>query len=332
MPTSNTTLTSHKVETPLTQALGIRYPIVQGALSRISYAELAAAVSNAGGLGQVAIGGLETPDELREMIRKTKALTDKSFAVNIPIGRRKVKPWLDVAIDEGVAVISFSAGSPKPYMEQVKRAGMKALVMVASPELARKAEHIGADVVAAVGFEGGGHIGRNDITTMLMTPLVRQAVSIPVLAGGGIANGQGIAAALALGADGVLIGTRFVATKEAYAHDRYKNALVTSQETDTVVIKRSIGIPARILGSEWASNILEAEKQGAPFEAIIELVKGEVNDRAVRQGDLKQSIAFAGTAVGLIDDVPSAGELVERLMAETRKSMKSAQGRLNQYT
>jgi len=322
----------NSLDTPLTRALGIRIPIVQGALSRISYAELAAAVSNAGGLGQVAIGGLDTPEDLRAMIHRTKALTDKPFAVNIPIGRREVTPWLDVSIDEGVKVVSFSAGSPKPYMEQVKKGGMKALVMVASPALAKKAENIGADAVAAVGFEGGGHIGRSDITTMLMAPLVRQAVSIPVLAGGGIANGQGIAAAMALGADGALIGTRFIATKEAYAHEAYKDALIASQETDTVVIKRSIGMPARILSSEWASSILEAEKQGATFEEVIELVKGEVNDRAVREGNLDQSIAFAGAAIGLIDDVPSAGELIERLMAETHDALKSAQRRLDQYS
>lgn len=328
---SSTAHVDDKAGSPLTRALGIRYPIVQGALARISYAELAAAVSNAGGLGQVASGGLESPVALRDMIHKTKALTDKPFAVNIPLGRRKAEPWLDVIIGEGVPVVSFSAGNPRPYMDRVKSEGMKVLVMVASPEMAKKAETIGADAVAAVGFEGGGHIGLSDITTILMAPLVRQAVSIPVLAGGGIANGQGIAAALALGADGVLIGTRFAATKEACAHDVYKNAMVTSRETDTVVIKRSIGIPARILRSKWAADILEAEKQSATFEEIIELVKGEVNERAVRYGDLDQSIAFAGAAVGLIDDVPGAGELVARLMAETREAMDFAQNRLKQY-
>lgn len=331
MSASSTAHVDHKAESPLTRVLGIRHPIVQGALARISYAELAAAVSNAGGLGQVAVGGLESPDALREVIRKTKALTDKPFAVNIPLGRRKADPWLDVIIDEGVSVMSFSGGNPRPYMERVKREGLKALIMVASPEMAKKAESIGADVIAAVGFEGGGHIGRSDTTTILMAPLVCQAVSIPVLVGGGIADGRGIAAAMALGADGVLIGTRFAATKEACAHDVYKNAMVTSRETDTVVIKRSIGMPARILRSEWASDILEAEKRGATFEEIIELVKGEVNERAVRYGDLDQSISFAGAAVGLIDDVPGAGELVARLMAETREAMDSAQYRLKQY-
>lgn len=288
------------IETRVTQLLGIRYPIVQGGLARVAFAELAAAVSNAGGLGQISTVGLDTPERLRAEIRRCRAMTDRPFGVNFPIGRFDLMPLLEAALEEGVRVVALTAG----------------------PELARKAEAAGADMVATVGYEGGGHIGRTDETTMVMVPRVVAAVKIPVLASGGIATGQGLLAALALGAEGVEMGTRFVATREAHAHDAYKQALAAAAPQDTRLIKRSLGIPGRVLDSPYVQRILAAEQAGAPKEEIIALVRGEVNARGTDDGDLADSFVWAGQCVGLIGAVEPAGTVVQRMAAEAAAGMR----------
>ena len=205
------------IETRATRLLGIRLPIVQGGLARVAFAELAAAVSNAGGLGQISTAGLGTPERLRAEIRRCRGLTDKPFGVNFPIGRFDLTPLLEAALEEGVRVVALTAGNPAPYIRRCEGTGARTLVLTAGPELARKAEAAGADLVATVGYEGGGHIGRGDETTLVMVPRVVAAVKIPVLASGGIATGAGLLAALALGAEGVEMGTRFVATADVTA-------------------------------------------------------------------------------------------------------------------
>ncbi len=309
-----------RVETRATRALGIRYPIVQGGLARIARAELAAAVSNAGALGQIAMAGVAQPDLLRTEIRKAKALTREPFAVNFPLGRIPIEELLDVVLEEKVAAVSFTGGNPKPAIARLEGSGIRVLVLVAGPEQARKAEQAGADVIATVGYEGGGHLGRTDLTTLVAVPLVVAAVCVPVLAGGGIADGRGLAAALALGADGVEVGTRFVAVREAFAHEKYKAALLRAGAADTVIVKRTLGTPGRALANAWAEKILQAEREGAPREALLEMVSGKANERGVVDGDLDTSLLWAGQAAALVDDVPSAQEFVERMVAEARAS------------
>ncbi|GGC32123.1 2-nitropropane dioxygenase [Siccirubricoccus deserti] len=309
-------MTLPAIDTRVTRLLGIRYPIVQGGLARVAYADLAAAVSNAGGLGQISTAGLGGTEALRDQIRRCRALTDKPFAVNFPIGRQDIWPGLEAALEEGVRIIALTAGNPAPYIKRCLEVGAKTLVLTAGPELARKAEAAGADMVATVGYEGGGHIGRSDETTMVMVPRTVAAVKIPVLASGGIATGAGLLAALALGAEGVEIGTRFVAAAEAQAHPAYKQALATALPTDTMVIKRSLGMPGRVLNSPYAQRILAAEAAGAPKEEIVAMIAGAANARGTDEGDFEGGYVWAGQSVGLIDGVESAGAIITRMVAE----------------
>lgn len=320
------------METRATQALGIRFPIVQGGLARIARAELAAAVSAAGGLGQIAMAGMHRPDELRAEIRRARALTDAPFAVNFPIGHQDIAPMVEVAVEERVPVLSFTAGNPRPWIARLAGTGIRSLVLVAGAEQARKAEQAGADVIATVGYEGGGHLGRSDLTTIVAVPMVVDAVRIPVLASGGIADGRGLAAALALGADGIEVGTRFVATREACAHDHYKVALLAAQPEDTMVIKQSLGMPGRVLDGAWTRRIREAERAGADRATLLAMVSGQVNERAAIGGALEDGLVWAGQAVGLIADIPTAGALVARIVAEARAAGARAAGLLGPGT
>lgn len=304
------------IETRATRLLGVRLPIVQGGLARVAFADLAAAVSNAGGLGQISTVGLGTPERLRAEIRRCRALTDRPFGVNFPIGRFDLTPLLEAALEEGVRVIALTAGNPAPYIRRCEGTGARTLVLTAGPELARKAEAAGADLVATVGYEGGGHIGRGDETTLVMVPRVVAAVKIPVLASGGIATGAGLLAALALGAEGVEMGTRFVATAEARAHPAYKAALAAAAPGDTVVIKRSLGTPGRVLDGAQARRILAAEAEGAAKEDLLRLISGEANALGTDDGDLEAGYVWAGQCAGLVAAVEPAGEVVRRMAAE----------------
>jgi enoyl-[acyl-carrier protein] reductase II len=289
----------------------------------VAFADLAAAVSNAGGLGQIAIAGLDTPEKLRAEIRRCRTLTDRPFAVNFPIGRMDLWPLLDAALDEGVGIVALTAGNPAPYIRRCLEVGAKTLVLTAGPELARKAEAAGADLVATVGFEGGGHIGRTDETTMVMVPRTVAAVRIPVLASGGIATGAGMLAALALGAEGVEMGTRFVATREARAHEAYKAALAAAAPADTMLIKRTLGMPGRVLDSPHARRIVAAEGDGATArEALVAMIRGEMNAAGTEGGDLENSYVWAGQCVGLIDGVEPAGEVVRRMAADCAEGLR----------
>jgi NAD(P)H-dependent flavin oxidoreductase YrpB (nitropropane dioxygenase family) len=305
-----------RIDTAASRALGIRFPIVQGGLARIARAELAAAVSEAGGLGQIAVAGLSEPDALRAEIRKARKLTQRPLGVNFPVGHMKLEYLIDIAVEEDIDVVSFTGGNPKPYIDRVRGSGAVVLVLVSGPEQAKKAEQAGADVLATVGFEGGGHIGRSDLTTLVANPLVVQAVSIPVLAGGGIADGRGLAAALALGADGVEVGTRFIATREACAHPNYKDAVIRAGTDETLVIKRSLGTPGRALANEWTRRIVEMERTHQPKESVLELVRADANERATEAGDMEQSVAWLGQSAALVGEIDGAGEVVHRMVNE----------------
>ncbi|NGQ93654.1 nitronate monooxygenase [Brevibacillus sp. SYP-B805] len=312
------------MKTRVTELLNIRYPVVQGGLAYLAYAELAAAVSNAGGLGQITAMSLPSPEALREEIRKVRTMTEKPFGVNFAIGQynRPYEHMLEVALEEGVKVISVTGGNPEPFIRRLDGHDVKKLVLVAAVRQAQKAEAIGADAVMAVGQEGGGHLGRDDIGTFVLIPRVVDAVKIPVLASGGIGDGRGIAAALALGAEGVEMGTRFIATQECvHAHPAYKEALLRGTEHDTAVIKRTLGAPARVVRTPGSDRILSMEAEGAGYEQLKEYISGERNRAFIYEGNAQEGFGWAGQVIGLIHDVPTVQELFDRMFAEAEATV-----------
>jgi len=306
-------------KTRVSELLNICYPIIQGGLAYLAYSDLAAAVSNAGGLGQITAMSLESPNKLREEIRKVRDKTENPFGVNFAIGQhgRPFQHMVEVAIEEEVPVISVTGGNPAPLFEQLKNVKVKKLVLVASKRQAVKAEELGADAVMVVGQEGGGHLGKDDVGTFVLVPQVVDAVSIPVIASGGIGDGRGLMAAFALGAEGVEMGTRFIATKECtHAHPIYKETLVNLSETDTIVIKRSIGAPARALHTEWTDKIIDVEGSGGKYEQLKDLISGEVNKKFIHDGKISEGFAWAGQIIGRIHDIPTVDELFSRMLKE----------------
>jgi NADH:quinone reductase (non-electrogenic) len=306
-------------KTRVTELLGIEYPIIQGGLAHLAYADLAAAVSNAGGLGQVTAMSLETPEQLRDEIRKTKSMTKKPFGVNFAIGQhgRTFEDFLETALREDISVISVTGGNPAPFFELLKGSNVKKLVLVAARRQAIKAEELGADAIMVVGHEGGGHLGRDDVGTTVLIPQVVDSVDIPVIASGGFGDGRGLMAGLALGAEGIEMGTRFIATRECvHAHKLYKDALVEGHENGTVVIKRSIGAPARVISNSWTDKILEVESENGVYEALKDYISGKANKRYIHEGAQDDGFAWAGQVMGLIHDVPAVSELFDRMIKE----------------
>jgi NADH:quinone reductase (non-electrogenic) len=314
------------MKTRVTEIFGIKYPIIQGGLAYLAYAELAAAVSNAGGLGQITAATLGTPEKLREEIRKVRTLTDKPFGVNFAIARHdnggKYQELLEVTIEEKVPVISITGGNPQPVFERIKGENIRTLVLVAGVRQAIKAEELGADAVMAVGQEGGGHLGRDDIGTMVLIPRVVDSVSIPVIASGGIGDGRGLLAALSLGAEGIEMGTRFIATQECiHANEKYKQAILTAKETDTVVIKRTLGAPGRVLKNDFAMNIIEREQQGATYENLKDMISGNANLKYIYDGNEGEGYGWAGQVIGLIDTIPTVQKLLDDMILKAENGV-----------
>ena len=312
------------LKTRVTEILGIKYPIVQGGLAYLAYAEMAAAVSNAGGLGQITAATLRSPENLREEIRKVRTLTDKPFAINFAIARHdgQYKELLEVAIEEKVPAISITGANPQPVFERIKGENIKTLVLVSGVRQAQKAEELGADIVMVVGQEGGGHLGRDDIGTIVLTPRVVDSVSIPVLASGGIGDGRGLLAALALGAEGIEMGTRFIATRECiHASEKYKQGILNAKETDTVVIKRTLGSPGRVLKSDYTLNIIEREKAGATYEDLQEIISGKANCKYIYEGNEAEGFGWVGQVIGLINDIPTVQELFDEMILTAEKGL-----------
>ncbi|ASN05898.1 NAD(P)H-dependent flavin oxidoreductase [Virgibacillus necropolis] len=308
-----------KWKTRITDLLDIEYPIIQGGLAYLAYADLAAAVSNAGGLGQITAMSLPNETRLREEIQKVKSLTDKPFGVNFAIGQhgRPFEHMVQVAIEEQVPVISVTGGNPKGVLDMVEHHPIKKLVLVAARRQAEKAEELGADAVMVVGQEGGGHLGRSDVGTFILTPQVVEHVSIPVIASGGIGDGKSMMAALALGAEGVEMGTRFIATKECMdAHPSYKQALVDADENATVVIKRSLGMPARALKNAWTEQILDLEANLANFETLKPYISGEANKDYIYDGNNEKGFGWAGQITARIHDIPTVSELLSTMIKD----------------
>jgi NADH:quinone reductase (non-electrogenic) len=305
--------------TRVTDLLDIQYPIIQGGLAYLAYAELAAAVSNAGGLGQITAMSLDTPKDLKEEIEKVRKLTDRPFGVNFAIGQhgRPFKEFLRIAIEEEVPVVSMTGGNPVQMFEMLKGTSIKKLVLVAAKRQAVKAEELGADAVMVVGAEGGGHLGKDDIGTFVLIPQVVDAVTIPVIASGGIGDGRGLSAALCLGAEGIEMGTRFIATEECvHASATYKQALISGTESDTVVIKRSLGAPARAISNSWTEQILSLENQSAGYEGLKPFISGEANKKFIYEGRSDSGFGWAGQVMGLINDIPSVKVLIDRIIKQ----------------
>jgi NAD(P)H-dependent flavin oxidoreductase YrpB (nitropropane dioxygenase family) len=308
-----------KWNTRITELLQIEYPIIQGGLAYLAYSDLAAAVSNAGGLGQITAMSLPSAAALRQEIQRVRRLSDKPFGVNFAIGVHGIgyEDKLQVVIDEQVPVVTITGGNPAPLLERLQSTNSKTLVLVSSRRQAQKAEQLGADAVIVVGQEGGGHLGRDDLGTMVLVPQVVDAVNIPVVASGGIGDGRGWMAAHALGAEGIEMGTRFIATEECvHAVASYKKALVDSSEADTVIIKRSIGAPARVLSSEYVDKILEIERVTPTYEALKDYISGEANKRWIYDDNKEEGFAWAGQVTGMIHDVPKVSELMDRMVKE----------------
>ena len=306
------------MQTEITELLGIQYPIIQGGMAWVAEHHLAAAVSEAGGLGL--IGAANAPAEwVREQIRAAKNLTEQPFGVNIMLMSPYADEVAQVVAEEGVKVVTTGAGSPEKYMERWKQSGIRVIPVVASVALAKRMERCGADAVVAEGCESGGHVGES--TTMALVPQVVDAVQIPVIAAGGIADGRGIAAAFMLGAKAVQMGTRFIATQEAQVHESYKNQVLRAKDIDTRVTGRSTGHPVRALRNEMTKRYLELEQEGASFEELEQLTVGGLRG-AVVEGDVRMGSMMAGQCAGLVREILPCSELVPQLMQEAKACMK----------
>ena len=308
------------MNTRITELLGIEHPIIQGGMAWVAEYHLAAAVSAAGGLGL--IGGANAPGEVvRDYIRKVKERTDKPFGVNVMLMSPHADDVAKVVVEEGVKVVTTGAGNPGKYMDMWKAAGIKVIPVVASVALARMMEKAGADTVVAEGTESGGHIG--EATTMTLVPQVVDAVNIPVIAAGGIADGRGVAAAFMLGAEAVQIGTRFVVAKESIVHENYKQRIIKAKDIDSVVTGRSHGHPVRCLRNQMTREYTKLEQEGKTFEELEYLTLGALRN-AVVEGDVAHGTVMAGQIAGMIDKEQSCKEIIDEMMAQAEALLKGA--------
>ena len=309
-------------KTRITEIFGIEYPIIQGAMMWLSRAELVSAVSNAGGLGIMASSTFPTAKELRQEIKKTKSMTDKPFAVNITLlpAARPVnyEEYINAAAEEGVGIIETAGRSPEPYMKQLRDARVKIMHKVARVRDVKSAERLGVDAVTIVGLEAGGAPGMEDVTSLVRIPICVDAVKIPVIAGGGIGDARGFVAALALGAEGVVMGTRFMTCKECPAHPKIMEQLMQATEKDTLLIQRSINNPERVLNTDFAQGVLEMERKGATLEELLPLISGLRGKQALDEGDINKGAIVCGQVIGLIHDIPSAREIIDGIISEAK--------------
>ncbi|ALC85301.1 2-nitropropane dioxygenase [Bacillus sp. FJAT-22090] len=303
------------------EKLQITYPIIQGGMGNISNAKLAAAVSEAGGLGTIGCGTM-TPKEVENIILETKALTNKNFAINIAIS---VTPFIDELIDlvikHKVPIISLSAGNPAPYIPLLHEHGVIVIALVASVKHAQKAEAAGADILVAEGFEAAGINSNLELTTFTLIPQIVKRVNIPVLAAGGIGDGKGLAAALMLGASGVQIGTRLIATKEAPFHDVYKENLLKASDTETLIVGRSVGRLRRILKTPYAMKLYELDKAGMTLDQYSELTSEKQHLKGALEGDIENGFMNSGQIAGLIEDIPTVKELIDDMVGVAENRM-----------
>lgn len=303
------------MKTRVTELLNIEYPVIQGGMSWVAEYHLASAVSEAGGLGLIAAGGAPV-EWIREQIRECKKITSKPFGVNIMLMHPQADEIAKVMVEEGVQVVTTGAGNPGKYMAMWKEAGIKVIPVVASVAMAKMMERMGADAIVAEGTEAGGHIG--ELTTMVLVPQVVDAVNIPVIAAGGVADGRGMAASFMLGAEGVQMGTHFVATKEANVHQNYKDSILKAKDIDTKVTGRSTGHPVRCLRNNMTKVYLKKEAEGASLEELELLSLGGLR-KAVVEGDVVNGSLMAGQSAGLVKEEYTCKELIEKVVTEAEK-------------
>lgn len=303
------------MKTKLTDLLEIKYPIIQGGMAWIADAKLAASVSNAGGCGLIA-GGAAPADVIREEIRIAKTLTDKPFGVNIMLLSPHAMDLVDLCIEEKVAVVTTGAGNPAPFIPRLQEAGIKVIPVIPSVAIAKKVAKAGADAIICEGMEAGGHIGQ--CTTMALTPQIVDAVEIPVIAAGGIADGRGIAASFMLGAEGVQIGTRFLVAEECKIHDDYKQAVLDAKDTGTMITGNITGHPVRTLRNKYAKTMIEAEKSGITAEEFEKMGAGSLRI-AVEEGDKTRGSFMSGQIAGMVDKKQTASEMIEEMMAQAKQ-------------
>ena len=312
------------LKTRITEMFGIERPIIQGGLMWVATAQLTSAVANAGGIGFMTALTFPEAEDLRAEIRKCREMTDKPFGVNLtflPTLRAPDYPaYIDVCIEEGVKFIETAGRNPEPYMEQIKSADIKVVHKCTSVRHAIKAQKIGCDVVSIDGFEAAGHPGEDDVTSLILIPLTRDAIDIPIIASGGFADGRGLVGALGLGADGMNMGTRFVATQEAPVHENVKQALVDHNERDTRLIMRTLRNTERVLHNEAVDKVLEIESRGnTKIEDIVPYVSGLVGKEMLEEGNMEKGVLSAGQCMGFIHDIPTCQELLDRIMAEAEQ-------------
>jgi nitronate monooxygenase len=307
------------LETRITKLFGIKYPIICGGMFWVGRAELIAALANAGGLGFLTAATYPTIDELKDDIHKARDLTDQPIGLNInlfaSVRAQPIEKWVEVTIEEKIPVVETSGSSPAAVVEALHAGGVKIMHKVPGVRYARSAERLGVDAVCVVGHEAGGHPGMDEVGTLVMLPAAADAVKIPLVAGGGFADGRGLMAALALGADAVLMGTRFMATKECRGHSAFKEWMVHAAETDTVYCMKSINNPSRLAKNAPVEKVIEMEKRGATLEEMLPVIMRQGPD-VVDTGLMDDGLVSMGQSVGLVHDVPTVKELVDRIMEE----------------
>ncbi|PXV62108.1 enoyl-[acyl-carrier protein] reductase II [Dysgonomonas alginatilytica] len=308
----------------ITEVFNIKYPIISGGMVWCSGWRLASAVSNAGGLGLIGAGSMY-PEVLREHIQKCKAATNNTFGVNVPLLYPNIEEIINIIIEEGVKVVFTSAGNPKTWTKKLQDSGIKVAHVVSSSKFAVKCQEAGVDVVVAEGFEAGGHNGREETTTLILIPQVRKSIDIPLIAAGGIATGNGMLAALALGAEGVQIGTRFALTQESSAAAEFKNLCVNLNEGDTLLSLKKVG-PTRMIKNEFYKQVQEAEDRGASAEEIKALLGRGRSKKGIFEGDLVEGELEIGQIASLIKDLPLAEDVVKSIITEFNASAKALSG------
>jgi nitronate monooxygenase len=314
------------LRTRITEMLGIQYPLLQGGMQWLARAELVSAVSNAGGFGFLTALSCATAQELRDEIHKTRDMTDKPFGVNISMlpvlmPGDLTEAFVDLVCAEGIVAVETAGRNPEPYVPRLKEAGVRLFHKVPAVRYARKAEAVGADAVIVVGFECGGHPGMDDVPSLIVLPKASQELRIPVVAAGGFCDGRSLVAALALGAEAVLMGTRFMATKESPMHDNFKQWMVNAQETDTMIVERSIRNAARIMKNQASRTVARMESEGATLADLLPVIAGKVGREAYLSGDIDMGTIACGQVVGRIAEIKSVQETIEDIMNDARVSI-----------
>jgi nitronate monooxygenase len=318
-------------KTRITELFGIKYPIVQGGMMWVSRAELVSAVSNAGGLGIMTAFTFPTPEQLAAEIKRTRALTDKPFGVNVTL-LPTLRPvdidgYFDAVIKSGIKIVETAGRSPEPYIERLKAAGVKVIHKCTAVRFARTAQRIGCDAVSIDGFECAGHPGEEDVTSLILIPLTADAIEIPLIASGGFGDGRGLVAALALGAEAINMGTRFMATKESPVHDKVKELFIKISERDTMLVNRSFRNTSRAWKNPTAEKVLEMENQGATIEQLAPLISGQAGRGMLETGDIDKGLLTVGQVVGLVRDIPTVKELIDRIIKEAEEVISHMGGR-----